>query len=85
MYDANADARAGPHNPTGLAEFEVFRASDHPDLHLGPGWYWDLPINRIDCPTTPRIDGRYMYANGPFDTSTQAYDHAMKDDGDLTN
>jgi hypothetical protein len=32
---------------------------------------------------TPRIDGNCVYANGPLDRSTEAYNHAMTNDGDL--
>jgi hypothetical protein len=80
MYDKDADARAGLHNPTGIAEFEVFAAARYPELKLKEGWYWDLPERRVD-----RVDGGYMYANGPFDTSGEAYDHAMQDHSDTLN
>jgi hypothetical protein len=79
MYDKDADAMAGLHNPTGLAEFEVFTAAQYPDLNLEQGWYWDLPECRVDDATHPRISGVYQYANGPFETSIQAYDNAMKE------
>lgn len=81
-YDPNADSKAGLHDPTGEAEFEIFRSSDHPGLKLEPGWWWDDPQCREDTPVHPRIDGSYVYANGPFDSSTAAYDHAMTNDGD---
>lgn len=87
MYDPTADARAGLHNPTGEpgCEFEVFRANDHPDLGLPEGWWWDLPQTRADTATTPRIDGMHQYANGPFPTSTAAFEHAMRNDGGMMN
>jgi hypothetical protein len=85
MYDAEANSKAGLHDPTGEAQFEVFTADQYPDLKLAPGWWWDLPACRNDTSTTPRIGGAYQYANGPFETSAQAFEHAMKDDGDLTN
>src|SRR6266436_672960 len=66
MYDRNATEKAGLHDLPGAAEFEVYRGSDYPDLGLSEGWYWDIPECRVDCPTTPRIDGRYAYANGPY-------------------
>jgi hypothetical protein len=66
-YEPNANEKQGTHDPTGDAEFEVFRTSDYPDLNLWTeGWWWDLtPISSCSK------------ALGPFDTSTQAYDHAM--------
>ncbi len=84
MFDKHADARAGLHDPTGEAEFEVFTAAQYPDLKLSEGWYWDLPECRVDNAEHPRIKGAYQYANGPFATSTQAYDHAMNDDSEPT-
>jgi hypothetical protein len=81
MYDPNAAEMQGKHLIEGV-EFEVFRASDHPDLKLPQGWWWDIPLCRTDTPIHPRLDGEYRYANGPFDTSAAAYDHAMTNDGD---
>jgi hypothetical protein len=66
-----------------LDKFEVFRASDHPDLKLSEGWWWDLPECRSDTPAHPRIDGAYQYGNGPFGTSAAAYDHAMTIEGNV--
>ena len=85
MYDRNATEKAGLHDLPGAAEFEVYRGSDYPDLGLSEGWYWDIPECRVDCPTTPRIDGRYAYANGPYPTSGEAYAAAMHNDGDALN
>jgi hypothetical protein len=79
MYDKDAEVRAGFHSPTTTAEFQVFRSSDFPELGLPEGWYWDFPKYRAYTPTTRRIKAVYLYANGPFNTSVEAYDHAMSE------
>ena len=76
MFDEQASDKRGFHNPCGEAKFEIFSADQYPDLRLEKGWYWDTPGDRVQKDG----NGAYAYAVGPFNTSDEAYDDAMRDD-----
>jgi hypothetical protein len=78
MFDERAIDKRGFHNPCGEAEFEVFSADQYPDLKLEAGWYWDTPGDRVERDE----DGSYAYAVGPFNTSAEAYNDAIRDDSE---